>query len=197
MLIGLSDLINPRFWRRLMRCPKCYAETPPEALCCPGCKLVTPRGKTWKKSGAKTREQQGQESRRIPTLLVVLAALGATIVFGLGSYLVMVYWADSHPPRPGSSQFILDKVRKLPSTKSGLSIEQCLTLRLDESQKAGRLKESEGWDVRPIDDTRFKVSFTFEEQGSRQQRAEWIVDVSSNTVDPQTDLAKNIYKTSQ
>ena len=187
-----------------MRCPKCYTETPNEALCCPGCKLPTPKGQVWKKDRSsrskrqetkrkKARKAEGKSRRRIGAVGSTLIILGTVIVFGLGSYVALALWQEtSKPVEPGTPQYALDKLRMMPSSKAGTTVEQCLEQRVDESSDAGRLLEPQGWDIKPVEGSKYKISFSFEEKGNVQQVAEWLVDIGDNTFAPQTELAKAV-----
>ncbi|HLG13888.1 MAG TPA: hypothetical protein VJH03_05080 [Blastocatellia bacterium] len=184
-----------------MRCPKCYTETPNEALCCPGCKLPTPKGQVWKKEKkSRFKPQRAKKAKRIKGARRQVGVLGSVfvitatvLVFGLGTYLAMAFWQESSKPvEPGTPQFALDKLRAMPSSKPELTVEQCLEERVDESSNADRLIEPQGWDIKPIEGSKYKISFTFEEKGNVQQSAEWLVDIGDNTFDPQTDLAKAV-----
>ncbi|MEW6127793.1 MAG: hypothetical protein AB1757_12215 [Acidobacteriota bacterium] len=47
-----------------MRCPKCFTETPPEAMQCPGCNLVTPKGKAAEKKASVEKQKLVADRRK-------------------------------------------------------------------------------------------------------------------------------------
>lgn len=192
-----------------MRCPKCSAETPNEALCCPGCKLPTPRGKTYLKD-KKARKQENnvretkrvtqelkapktaKERRHIPGWVTALSLVLALVAFSAGSYLAATYWPSGEKKDDGGRQLALEKVRQMESKQSGMTVEDLLNEEVNKSRDAGRLLEQEGWQVKSLESKQFIVSFSFEEKDKQQQRAEWKVDLNNNSFEPQTDLAKDI-----
>ena len=164
-----------------MRCPKCYTETTNEALCCPGCKLPTPRGRSYLKTRGKPaggngekpnrvkqakRSSRPQEKKGVSPLIAVPVLLFGILVFGLGSYVAMTYWQESQASDPGSLEMVMDKVRGLPSSESGKTIDQYLKQKVRDSRDAGRLRESEGWNVKQLAGNLFLVTFTYEEKGN-------------------------------
>lgn len=189
-----------------MRCPKCSTETPNEALCCPGCKLPTPRGKTYiKDKKARKQENQVREVRRatqelkapkekkhVPGWVTALSLVLALVLFSGGSYIVATYWPALQAQDDGGRQLALDKVRQMASNQPGLSVEEVLIEEVNKSRDAGRLVEQEGWQVQTLDSKQFIVSFSFEEKDKQLLRAEWKVDLNNNSFEPQTDLAKEI-----
>lgn len=179
-----------------MRCPKCYSETPAEALQCPVCKLVTPKGRTFSK-GKQNKATAGRKpsarrterkSRRVGPAVSVLATVGAALIFGVGSFLAVIGLESYRAPQDGS-RIALDKLRSQPSSEAGLTLDERLAKEVEKSREAGTLVEAEGWDVKPLEETRFAVVFSYEEKGNLQRRAEWNVDIASNTFTPVTELA--------
>lgn len=189
-----------------MRCPKCSVETPNDALCCPGCKLPTPRGKTYIKD-KKARKQENsrregvrttkelkacKEKKHIPGWITAASIFLSLAVFSAGSYLIATYWPNMQAKDDGGRQLALDKVRQLPSKQSGRSLEDLLDEEVAKAREAGRLVEREGWRVKPLERKQFLVSFSFEEKDNQRQRAEWKVDLNNDSFEPQNDLARDI-----
>ncbi len=188
-----------------MKCPKCSTETPSEALCCPGCKLVTPKGRSYKKS--KDIRQQVQTTRaearekadeikgpkKIGPVIIGLSVLMTVLICGLGSYFLLTYWETTRPVLDNHPQLALEKIRFQPSKHQGLNVEECLNQEVERARKAGQLLEAEGWDVRPIQGARFLVSFTYQLKDKAQQQARWEVDIAENTFAPKTQLATAVY----
>lgn len=189
-----------------MKCPKCSTETPNDALCCPGCKLPTPRGKTYLKD-KKTRKLENnrrevtratkelkvlKEKRHIPGWVTALSLVLALLIFGAGSYVAVIYWPALKAKDDGGRQLALDKVRQMESKQPGMSVEDMLNEEVKKSREAGRLLEQEGWKVKPLERKQFLVSFCFEEKDKARQKAEWKVDLNNGSFEPQTDLAKDI-----
>jgi hypothetical protein len=193
-----------------MRCPKCAVETPNEALCCPNCKLPTPRGKTYlKDKKARKQENQARETKRgtqelkapnsvkekkhVPGWVTAVSLVLALAIFGAGSYFAATYWPDMEAKtEDGGRQLALDRVRQSASKQSGMTIEDFLNEEVNKLHEAGRLLEKEGWQVKPLDGKQFLVSFSFEDKDKQQKRAAWKVDLNNNSLEPQTDLAKDV-----
>ncbi|HWP43018.1 MAG TPA: hypothetical protein VNO14_07275 [Blastocatellia bacterium] len=140
----------------------------------------------------KQKEQKKRKS--INPLIVVPVLLMAIILFGAGSFIAMTLWQDGQAGDPGSLEAVLDKVRGLPSSQSGKTIEEYLDQQVKMSRQEGRLLEAQGWGVRATEGKHFLVTFTFEEKGNRHHRAEWEVDLGSNKVTAKNELAAKIYK---
>jgi hypothetical protein len=186
-----------------MRCPKCSTETPNEALCCPGCKLPTPKGTNYLKTKGKSlrpdaakkpkKRSRQKDKKSINPLIAVPVLLFVVILFGAGSYIATTLFQEAQAGDPGSMETILNKVRGLPSSQEGKTIEDYFEDKVEESRDAGRLREAEGWNVRPLDGKQYLVSFTFEEKGNQKHRAEWEVNLASNTIVAKNDLAAKVY----
>jgi len=186
-----------------MKCPKCSTETPQDALCCPRCKLVTPKGRFYaqnkeaRKSEHQTRALKKAKSERgskpIGPVLIAVAVVSSVIIFGLGSYIALIYWEETTASADNPAHLALEKVRRLPSSREGLSVEDFLKEEVEKARNSDLLLESEGWDVKPVEGAKFIVAFTFQLK-DKQQRAEWAVDIAENTFVPKTDLAAAVYK---
>jgi hypothetical protein len=92
----------------------------------------------------------------------------------------------------GGRQLALDKVRQMASKQYGMTVEDYLDEEVNKSREAGRLLEKEGWQVKLLESKQFLVSFSYEEKDKQRQRAEWKVDLNNNSLEPQTDLAKDV-----
>lgn len=186
-----------------MKCPKCSTETSQDALCCPRCKLPTPKGRSYNKNkdirvkehktrvAAKAKSNNGK--KRIGPILTSIVVLVTIIVCGLGSYVAMSYWQASQTNPNDHSQLALEKVRRLPSTREGFSVESLLVEEVKKAQENGLLLESEGWDVKHDGGAKFTVTFSYQLK-DRQQLAQWAVDIAENTFVAKTDLALAVYK---
>jgi hypothetical protein len=98
-------------------------------------------------------------------------------------------------PDPKASLQAIATVRSLQSNQAGQTVDQVMTKMLESARAAGTLVGSQGWFVRPVsgDSGKVRVTFSFEEkQGKRQ--ADWLVDLSDNSVAPENDLAASVYK---
>ncbi|MBI3654585.1 MAG: hypothetical protein HY231_26440 [Acidobacteria bacterium] len=185
-----------------MRCPKCKTATPAEALCCPNCKSKTPRGRLQEEFEPTSDLRQKFQDiladhkptvKHIPAWLswsLILLTLGVCI---LGSYLSFRYFNQPEPTNVPLHQIALDKLRAKISTQPWMTVDEALENEVEKSRKAGRLKEAEGWDVRPAEDVGFIVSFTFQETGKKQYFI-WKVDPLSETYSAQNDAAETIFK---
>lgn len=175
-----------------MQCPRCQTETPPDAFACPGCNLTTPKGRAaLRSSGRNVTEvvdRKPRKKRGSVRAIVALPAILLTIAFSGGiGYLIFYFGAQVNTDVP--AQRALDKVRTMPSSKAGLSVDQSLTEQVRKSRDSGSLREAEGWGTEQMDDTHFLVVFSFEEHGDKHQRAEWLVDLKNGSVTPKSDLA--------
>jgi hypothetical protein len=183
-----------------MKCPKCYTETPSTALCCPGCKLPTPAGRSYRKGELKREKpvekaaKRARKSKSVNPVVAVLVVAATVIVCGLGSFLSITFLGESQVANEDPSRIALDKLRSLPSNEREMSVEDFLNKKVDECRAEGKLLEAQGWEVRPFQGSQYLVAFTFEERGNVQQRAEWAVDLNSNSFVPRTDLAASAYK---
>lgn len=181
-----------------MRCPRCYAETPAEVLCCPGCKLPTPKGRNKSKpkgerTAPRTKRAKKKDSKSVNPIVAVAACVVAVLVFGLGGYFAMALMLAPKPVDPASPQYAIEKLRAMPSNQKGLTIEERLEQEVKKSRDAGRLVEIEAWSVKPIEASNYLVSYSIQEKDEHYLRAEWSVDVASGAIVPQTALATEIY----
>jgi hypothetical protein len=181
-----------------MRCPRCQTETPTGALQCPQCKLLTPKGRqalNGKKSPTKpSTKRQLRQKTAVKPLTAILAILSSIVVCGVGGYLGLILLTESKAGNPKPQYEALERLRKMPSSQDGLTVEEFLEQEVKKSRQAGRLVEAEGWSVRLIDESKALISFSYEEKDQKQIRAEWIADLKSKTFAPQTDLAAASYK---
>ena len=185
-----------------MRCPKCHTETPSDALVCPGCKLPTPKGRQYKadkRAGKKPKSpkkiKEAKQRKRSKTLNIVLASLIGIIVAGLGIYVFAAFKLGATELDPQTAQQVLNALRKAPSNKQGLSVDDRMNQELKKSKESGKLLKYSGWSTRAVqgDKKKILVAYTFEEKDSGEQRAEWIADPSNNSFAPRTGLAWAVY----
>ena len=194
-----------------MKCPRCHVEVPTEAIRCPDCKLPKPKslvnqaGKGQAKKTGPAAGKHPMPGRRLPAkperklprwVSIAAGTLSALMIAGLGIYL---YWYFSHTTfeiDPHLAQPAMQKLRQMPSKQADLTVEQYLNKELERSRRIGNLLSTEGWTVRPIEGSRSKmlISFSFTERDNTEQRAEWLADLSHETVTPQTDLAREAYR---
>lgn len=185
-----------------MRCPKCQANTPAEALCCPACKRKTPRGRMLEAEPEEEHKSRFSEiwSGQKPSVnhvpvWVAWALIGLTVaVCVLGSYIRFTHFKEPEPANVPLPQLALSMLRAKTSNQPWMTVEESMENEVEKSRKAGRLSEAEGWDVRTAEQGEFAVTFTFQEQGGKQQRATWLVNPLAETFNPQTDLASLIFK---
>ena len=185
-----------------MRCPKCYAETSNDALCCPGCKLITPKGRIYLKdknnkpqTKAKARRKREPRTKRsVGPVLSTVIVVATILVCGIGGYLGMTLLEKPEPQEADSLYLALDRLRQMPSQHSGMTINEWLEQAVDNARKSGQLVESEGWQVNPIEGNNCLISFSYEVKGNVQHRFEWMFDQANDTYTAQTDLAASVYQ---
>jgi hypothetical protein len=194
-----------------MRCPKCYTETQPDLLKCPGCNLATPRGKavaaadkekrkTVKKNPTSSSHRYRGSDRAVGWKALLpsggrwLYWLVILLVFcGVG---VGVYWyvyVSSPQMDAKSALTAMNQLRHLPAKEPGKSIEDVMNAELKRSKDAGELVSFQGWTVKPYDTSNYIVSFSYEEKGGKKS-AEWVVGMTNNRFIPHSELASNIHK---
>jgi hypothetical protein len=187
-----------------MRCPKCHTETPGNALYCPGCKLPTPLGKTKIKERKKKKRElfaakpkkifKTRKSIRIKPWVAIVASVGSVLVVGAASYFISISMLQSTEVKPSPAHVALEKLRKMPSSRPGVTVDEFLNEELEKVRAAGRLREAEGWGVTPGQtEGEFLISFSYEEQDAEQKRAEWIVNPARNIIHAQNEMAKLVY----
>lgn len=178
-----------------MRCPKCHAATPLESHRCPKCKLMTPRGRAAQRGDdpPPSTPKIVVSARTVVGRRAIMIAMALTIVLaGVTSYLI----TSKHLRSRTSSvpaEVAVEKLRSLPSNLTGFSVDELLHHKVNRSREEGRLLETEGWGTAQLEGSSYLVSFSFEEKGHKQQRAEWVVDVERNAIIPKTDLAAAVY----
>jgi hypothetical protein len=184
-----------------MRCPKCYVETSNDALCCPGCKLPTPKGRSYLKNKnnrpqakARAKPKRERNRRSVSTMASVIIVIFTVLVCGIGSYVSMTLLEESNAQESDPSQIAVDRLKQMPSHQEGFSIEERLEQEVDKAREAGLLVEAEGWQVTPGDATTYLISFSFEVKGNLQHRAEWVFDQTKESYTARTELAASVYK---
>lgn len=175
-----------------MRCPRCQTETPADALACPKCKLLTPKGRTSR--SLKLTDKEKDKEKRGKLKRYILVAVSVVVIGGVGGYIYLtVEFSSGAEPRTALNA--LENLKKLPSNENGYTVDQRLNRALKESQDSGRLARYQGWHIRPVPGTKTKVLlvFSYEEKDGTQHRAEWIADFSTNSFSPQNSLAAAVY----
>lgn len=189
-----------------MRCPKCYTETPNNAVRCPGCKFPTPQGKKMLKEHRKKKKaeidsiksvkvfKKKKPRRQVKPWVAVTIGVLTVLVMGGGSYLITIAALQKPPEKVSPSQAALEKLRNMPSSTPGMTVDQYLVDEMDKSRKDGRLLEAEGWGIQQTNNSsEFLISFTYEEKDVGQKRAEWRVNPAKNSFRAENELAKAIY----
>jgi hypothetical protein len=125
--------------------------------------------------------------------VAVIVCISAVIVFGVGSYFVMALVLSPPPVDPGSPQYAIEKLRRLPSNQQGLTVEERMEQEVRKSREAGRLVEVEAWSVKPLEQTKYIVTYSIQEKNDQYLKATWSVDISNGVIVPQTDLANEVY----
>jgi hypothetical protein len=185
-----------------MRCPKCYTETPNEALSCPSCNLQTPRGKmtgpaNGKKGGSKGKSSRQAKKVDLSGLLPGRRVLSwvASLIF-LGASGFIAYWYVFTTPEnisPKSALEAMNQLRRLPSKQEGKTIEDYLNAEMKKSKDAGHLVGFEGWKIKPYERNSYLVSFSFDEKDAKKS-AEWVVDPQNKIFTPISELATAVQK---
>jgi hypothetical protein len=173
---------------------------PDEAPRCQDCKLPKPKSSpdhsvaSIKKARNKKRASPGRDRPKWVNALAGVVALILTV--GIGWYAYSHFSAQPQELDPHLAQPALAKLRELPSSQSGLSVDGYLTQQLEKSRRVGNLLTYQGWTISPVrgSKTKLLIAFTYEEKDNTQQRAEWLADVANNTYTPQTELAVAAYK---
>jgi hypothetical protein len=144
------------------------------------------------KGKAKSKEKDEAQSRGN----FIALALGALIVvLGLMVYVYMftdLLHGGVTGPKAISA---LTSFRTMPSNSNGMTLDQLAAAALTEARKNKTLAQYSGWTTTPIEGDRSKVliTFSYNETDNTEHKAEWEVNLSSNTVTPRTDLAKEMY----
>jgi hypothetical protein len=135
-------------------------------------------------------ESRAEKYRKLATGVFTTLAVAGILFYALKSSGFI-----RTEPDPKSSLQAIATVRSLQSNQAGQTVDQAMTKMLESARAAGTLAASQGWFVRPVNggSGKVRVTFSFEEkQGKRQ--ADWLVDLSDNSVAPENDLAASVYK---
>ena len=185
-----------------MRCPRCYVETSNDALCCPGCKLPTPKGRSYLKNKnnrpeikARAKRKKEPRARRsvgpvVSTIIVVVTIL----VCGIGSYLSLTLLEKPQAQEADPLYLAMERLRQMPSQHTGMTIDEWLEQAVDNARDSGELVESEGWQVNPVEGNNYIISFSYEVKGNVQHRFEWMFDQAKGTYIAKTELAASVIK---
>ena len=188
-----------------MRCPKCYTETPNNAMCCPGCKFVTPHGKNLLKEKRKKKRavlesyksvkifKKKKPKRQVKPWVAVVVGVLTVLVMGGGSYLITLSSLQQSASTVPPSQAALEKLRNMPSSTPGLTVDQYLIDELEKCRQSGRLLEAEGWSTEQLSGGEFLIRFSYEEKEEGQKRAEWRVNPAKNSFRAENELARAVY----
>lgn len=135
-------------------------------------------------------ESRAEKYRKLATGVFTTLAVAGILFYALKSSGFI-----RTEPDPKSSLQAIATVRSLQSNQAGQTVDQAMTKMLESARAAGTLVGSQGWFVRPVNggSGKVRVTFSFEEkQGKRQ--ADWLVDLSNNSVEPENDLAASVHK---
>ena len=197
-----------------MTCPKCRANVPDASIRCPSCGLSKPKPRapefdeepaSWftlraPKSIKRQRKtakptSAGSPSKAQRVALVMSISIIVTLM-GAGAFWFVWPLLQSQGPEPEVAASVLERLRKMPSSQEGLTVEQSVAQQLEKSRRVGNLVAYQGWTVQqaPGDKSKLLVVFSFEERDNTKQRAEWLVDSNGSTFTPQTDLAAAVFK---
>lgn len=192
-----------------MRCPRCHSNIAAEDDCCPDCKLPRLKGREKQEEEKETKARPQITKKIKPSKLLafgrnremgrqflVKAGIPAMVVLcGLGAYIVLWPMFQTGGPDPKASLLAMSTLRQLPSNQDGLTVDDYMKQHLESSRRAGDLVGYRGWVIEPVAGTKSKllIVFAFNEKGNKQQRAEWLADLASNTFTPQTEMAAAVY----
>ncbi|MEW6206857.1 MAG: hypothetical protein AB1631_00715 [Acidobacteriota bacterium] len=188
-----------------MRCPKCYTETPNNAMCCPGCKFPTPHGKKMLTEKRKKKREQIESiksvkvfkkkkpRRQVKPWVAIVVAVSTVLVIGAGSYFLTISSFQQEAANMSPSDAAMEKLRNMPSSLAGMTVDEYLADEMEKCRASGRLLEAEGWSVKQIEGGEFLIRFSYEVKDEGQKRAEWRVNPARNSFRAETELAKAIY----
>lgn len=202
-----------------MICPKCRTDVPPEAAKCPGCALVTPRGKELEIAEKKRKAEQKKNAKKF---LFTRAQRGPKPSFNLKS----INWKD---PRSwaslgamipswaiylalgvlllGGGYFAYGYVYSPPAKEKAASVVQAINQTknrpakkagstIDQNLKEMLAKSKESGQLVNYQGWSAKTKdhgaylVTFAyEEKDGQKEAAWLVDLANNQFVPQTELA--------
>src|SRR5262249_1744270 len=132
-------------------------------------------------------ETRAQKYRKLATGIFTVFAVAGILFYALKSSGFI-----RTEPDPKAALEAIANVRKLPSTDHGLTVDQAMSKMLENARASGTLVSSQGWFVRSVNGDRVRVIFSFnEKQGKRE--ADWLVDLSNNSILPDNDLAASVY----
>jgi hypothetical protein len=200
-----------------LTCPRCDTDVPVEAFYCPYCNLPKPKGgftsaaeekptgtspqqpaaaytpaAAYKKETRTSNQSFNRPRKKGRTIKLGVLSFAALIaVLSVGLYVFVVPLVLSQEAEPTAALSALDKLRRLPSRDSGVTIGDRMSHELETSRKLGNLAGYKGWTVRPIKGTKTKalISFSYREVDGSEQKADWIADLEAGSFVPQTPLA--------
>ncbi len=197
-----------------LTCPRCDTDVPAEAFYCPYCNLPKPKGGFAGAAEAKPTKTPPQATpaacrneRRVSNQslnrplktrrkikLGVLSFAALVTVLSVGIYIFVVPLVLSQEAEPKAALSALETLRHMPSNQPGVTIDARMSGELETSRRVGNLVAYRGWTVRPIKGTKTKVliSFSYQEVGDTDRRAEWIADLTTGSFAPQTPLAVSV-----
>jgi hypothetical protein len=185
-----------------MRCPKCHSETSNEALNCPSCNLVTPKGRLANPKKGTGKKVSSLEKRKVdfssilpkmPSVRILVWAI-LLVVLGASGFLGYRYvYSDSDQMAPQTALNAMNQLRRLPSKEDGKNIDDYLNAEMKKSKEAGQLVSHQGWTIKPYDKESYLISFSFDEKNAKKS-ADWVVDPKNNIITPISELASTVQK---
>ena len=139
-------------------------------------------------SSPPIKPQRDPKPRRLVPVVSITALVALVSV---GIYIFVLPLVNSQQAEPKVVLSALDKLRRMPSSEEGLTIDARLKRELETARRVKNLVSYQGWTAQPIKGTKTKVLlvFSYQEVGDVNKRAEWIADLVNNTFEPQTELA--------
>jgi hypothetical protein len=184
----------------IMRCPKCFSETPTNAHNCPSCNLPTPKGRLAGATQGKKGRKASARGKRVFDISKVVPGgrmmfwIAVAAFVGISGFLSYYYvYATDERVTPIPAINAMNQLRKLPSKEQGKTIEDCLNAEIKKSKEAGQLVGYQGWSIKPYERNSYLVSFTFDEKDAKKS-AEWVVDPQNNIFTPINELATAVHK---
>jgi hypothetical protein len=204
-----------------MRCPKCNADVEANALACPQCDALTPRGRRTMRAGARgpaadrakaaleealgrllggaglrgARPARGAALRPWQAGLVLALALP---LIAYGAYELALYVTFARAANTDAPEYrAMALVKDAPSAEEGQTVADLVAETERERLAAGAVKEIEGWKLTPeAPPSRWLVVYSYEDKDPRvgSREARWRADLDAARAEPLNDWAKALTK---
>jgi hypothetical protein len=144
-----------------------------------------------KRSSSRPITIKPQRTPKARRLVPVVSITALVALVSAGIYIFVLPLVNSQQAEPKVVLSALDKLKGMPSSVDGLTIDARLKRELETARRVKNLVSYQGWTAQPIKGTKTKVLlvFSYQEVGDVNKRAEWIADLVDNTFVPQTELA--------